>query len=400
MAELGEGYTPEEGGSETTGGEVETGYVAPSGEGDSGYQGGSIDYASLIASIFTGINDSINLWYNISRQQADPCQAWINLGNWDTNIYRPNYVRAISKARILTVALENHLDNVIRTRGRSGGTGMPLERFVYQEMGGASGFAQELLLPESQLGPIRVHCVLRWEACEALILDAIRSHLPLADDIRNETIGNFEGDVLSDGIGLVSNRYSGWRIQEICRQWVQYQRANAAPAAHPNARNRLITLVGTWEGTGPFKLWKSPTNPEDLFTRVPVASGMFEAAHHMVPGSEVDLPPEDNICAGIGPMTSSIVWNPEGGDGDPILAGSKIYELVRFIIWTRNFRACMGALCFGTGGPNVIDLQPDTINIKIDQPPGTTTTDDLAQEEEGVNWLIVGAIAAAAWFLT
>lgn len=406
MAELGEGFTPDDEGAETTGGSsVETGYVNPSGEGETGYDSGSVDYAALITSIFDGINDAVNLWYNISRQQADPCQAWINLGNWDTNIYRPNYRRAMTKARQLTVALQDHMENLIRTRGRSGGTGIPLERFIFEEMGGLGGAAQELLLPERQLGWIRPVCVAQILAgtpqlCVAHITDAIRSHLPLADDIRNGTISPMETESLSPGIGLTENRYTGTRIIEIVERWLDHQYREANPPEHPNARNKLINLVGTWEGTGPFGFWKAPDNPEALFIRVPLESGTFEAANQMVIGTELDLPPEGGPCAGVGSLSSTIVWLPDGGNGDPILPASKVYEITRFIIWTRNFRACMGAICFGMGPPSPLDLLPDKVTIDISNGASSTGTGDVdLDQEEGINWLIVGAVAAAAWVL-
>ena len=389
-------------GSGTGTGGVETGHVPAAGEGATGYESGAIDYAGLITSIFGGVNDSINLWYNISRQQADPCQAWINLGNWDTNIYRPNYRRAMTKARQLTVALQDHMEAVIRTRGRSGGTGIPLERYIFEEMGGLGSHAQELLLPERQLGWRRPVCALHIlsgapQVCVAHITDAIRSHLPLAEDIRNGNISPMEAESLSPGIGLTDNRYTGTRIIEIVDRWLEHQFREANPPEHPNARNKLINLVGTWEGSAPFGFWQAPENPEAIFARVPLASGTFEAASQMVAGTELDLPPEGSPCAGVGSMNSTIIWVPDGGGGDPILPASKVYELTRFIIWTRNFRQCMGAICFGTGAPSPIDLLPDVVTIDIDTETVEEGAGDGAAGE--VNWLIVGAIAAAAWVL-
>ena len=366
-----------------------------SGNGARGYNTGSLNYAQIIGSIFDGVNDAIGLWYNIARQQADPCQAYINLGNWDASTYRPNYIRAISKARQLTLALREHIEDVIRTRGESGGTGMSLERYLFQEFGGLRGLAQELLLPERELGPLRISCIVEPFWCEARILTLMRAHLPLAADIRNGTIPAFESEALSPGVGLTDGKYSGTAIIDAVNNWLEEQIRTSSPAAHPNARNRLITLVGTWEGSGPFGFWVPPVDPEAIFLRVPRESGMFESGPIMAPG-ELAVPPPDSVCSGIASPAENYQWAPEGGDGDPILPGSKLFELVRFRLWQMNFRACMGAICFAEGGAEAIDLTPETVTIDLENGGGTTEEEE---EAPPTNWFIVAGVAAAAWVL-
>ena len=82
--------------------------------------------SQVISTMFAGgvlVGNAIQGWI---RGQADACQASRELQTWDTNIWRPSYIRAMTRVRNLSDTLVAHIDNVYRTRGRAGGIGKPL----------------------------------------------------------------------------------------------------------------------------------------------------------------------------------------------------------------------------------------------------------------------------------
>ncbi len=325
------------------------------------------------------------------RGQTDPCQASRELQTWDTNIWRPNYIRAITRARNLSERLQLHIADSILTRGASGGTGIPLQDYLVRYFGGAPGGIQALMPPAAfagcfalaPLGPLAVlGCQMTW----------IRNHLPTGIDVLNETIPQTMDQSWFSGVGYSGpaigtsrvGRLCGPDIAAACQMWVIEQRQSSSPASNPRIRERLTNLVGTWQGNGPFEIWQAPTHPEAIFSkRRPKSGGIFESLQDMEAQDPTGTPtPSLGACAEV--TADSWHYTPTGGGGDPILGGSKLYEIIKFRLFQADYRECMVARCYADSPTN----PPNVPNIG-----DTTTNDDEGLEADYTLYIAAGLAA-------
>lgn len=315
--------------------------------------------ADLALAFFAGFGMVAETVQNLIRGQADPCQASRELQTWDTNIWRPNFVRAMTRARNLSSALQIHIADSIITRGRSGGTGQPLELYLIEQAGGGATGLQRLMPPAAfagcfAAGPFALACQIQW----------VRNHLPLGIDILSLWSGSDPnaiprtGDLSpSDGVAFTGRpigtsrvgTYSGENIRQWVIAWVDRQIQTANPPRFPNARNRLVNLVGQWEGTGAFGIWQAPEFPESIFRKLKEGPSIYPTADTMT--ESASAPPSlGPICSAV--SQSNWVYVPGGGGGDPILGGSRLYEMIRFRLFQNQYRECVNSLCLAGGGPD------------------------------------------------
>lgn len=371
----------------------------------------SQDDGAVIGSIFAGgviVADTVQ---RMIRGQADACQASRELQTWDTNIWRPGYIRSMTRLRTLCDRLVAHIDNVYRTRGRAGGIGQPLELFLVEEFGGIEVGTRALMPWSANVNqdPWK-KCAFTLVFTPACRLDWIRQHLPLPVEIEDPSLipasdeNGFEPGVGYHGTPVGTSSYGrlcGIRIREAVIRWKQWVRVNSSPASNPNIRERITRLAGTWEGTGPFETFSPPSNPESIFSRSlkSQAGGIFEAAADM-PGSEIALPDLDGVCSGVSSRTW--VYLPTAANGDPILQGSRLYEVIRFRLYQADLRDCMTALCQARGGPD------GDVPFSGGQDSGTESEDDTGGETGGDNgngldipdWALYAAAAVAAFLFS
>jgi hypothetical protein len=369
----------------------------------------SQDDASVVSAIFGGGLLIATAVQGFIRGQADACQASRELQTWDTNIWRPSYIRAMTRVRNLSDTLVAHIDNVYRTRGRAGGIGQPLELFLAEEFGGLEVGTRALMPWSANLAEDP------WKKCGFALalapvcrLDWIRQHLPLPEEVRDTTLipamdeNGFEPGVGYHGTPIPGSRYGrlcGTRVREAVNRWKLWVRENSSPASNPRIRQRLTNLVGTWEGTGPYETFSPPTNPEAIFFKSPKtqSGGIFEAASEM-PGSVINLPDLDGVCAGV--SSQSWVYASTAANGDPILQGSKLYEVIKFRLYQADLRDCMTAICQARGGPDG--------EAPFAPPPqeSTNTETDTGDDSNGQtsefeipDWALYAAAALAAFYL-
>lgn len=377
----------------------EDGYATPATAAPAGQSDGQV-----VSSMFAGGLLVANAVQGFIRGQADACQASRELQTWDTNIWRPSYIRAMTRVRNLSDTLVAHIDNVYRTRGRAGGIGQPLELFLAEEFGGLETGTRALMPWSANLAEDP------WKKCgfalafaPACRLDWIRQHLPLPEEVRDTTLipamdeNGFTPGVGYHGMPVAGSRYGrlcGVRVREAVNRWKDWVRQNSSPASNPNIRNRLTNLVGTWEGTGPFGTFSPPSNPEAIFTRAlkTQTGGIFEAASQM-PGSEIALPDLGGVCSGVSSRTW--VYARTAANGDPIEQGSKLYEVIRFRLYQADLRDCMTALCQARGGPDGETPFSDTSSSSV---PETPTSGQTSQFELP-DWALYAAAAVAAFYL-
>jgi hypothetical protein len=368
--------------------------AAPEGQSDS----------AVVSSMFAGGLLVANAVQGFIRGQADACQASRELQTWDTNIWRPSYIRAMTRVRNLADTLVNHIDNVYRTRGRAGGIGQPLELFLAEEFGGLEVGTRALMPFSRDLAQDP------WKSCGFALaftpvcrLDWIRKHLPTPEEIRDPSLipssdaGGFEPGVGYHGPPVAGSRVGrlcGTRIRQAVIDWKAWVRRNSSPASNPNIRRRLQNLVGTWEGSGPYGTFSPPSNPEAIFTKTlkTQTGGIFEAASEM-PGSEINLPDLEGVCAGV--SSRAWVYARNAANGDPIEQGSKLYEVIRFRLYQADLRDCMTAICQARGGPDgATPFAPDTTSTV---PSSPTTQNDGGFEIP--DWALYAAAAVAAFYL-
>lgn len=368
----------------------------------------SQDDSAVVGAMFAGgviVADTVQ---RMIRGQADACQASRELQTWDTNIWRPSYIRAMTRLRTLCDRLVAHLDNVYRTRGRAGGIGQPLELYLAEEFGGLEVGTRALMPWSANVNEDP------WKKCGFALafapvcrLDWIRQHLPTAAEVRDPSLipasdsGGFEPGVGYHGTPVGATRYGrlcGIRVREAVINWKAWVRQNSSPASNPNIRRRITQLAGTWEGSGPFGTFSPPTNPESIFNKSPKsqAGGIFESAADM-PGSVIALPDLDGVCAGVSSRTW--VYVPTAANGDAILQGSKLYEVIRFRLYQADLRDCMTALCQARGGPDG--------ETPVSTPPiGNGSSDDSDSESESDNgfelpdWGLYAGAALLAFYLS
>ena len=375
----------------------EDGYATPETAAPSSQSDGQV-----IAGMFAGgvlVADTVQ---RMIRGQADACQASRELQTWDTNIWRPGYLRSMTRLRNLADRLVLHIDNVYRTRGGAGGTGTPLEVFLAQEFGGIEAGTRALMPWSDQPGrdPWR-NCAATLAFTPACRLAWIRNHLPPAPQIRDtstisrDTSNGFHPGVGYDGPPVGNSRFGtlcGPAVIDAIEQWKLLVRRDSSPPGFPRIRQRMTFLAGTWEGTGPYGTFSPPTNPESIFLRsAKDTGGTFETAASM-PGSVIALPDLDGVCSGV----SSRSWRylPTAANGDPFLEGSRLYEVVRFRLYQADLKDCMIALCQARGGPDgQTPLGPSALDTL---PPVSTDEGMLAGLESVPDWALYAAAGLAA----
>ena len=203
----------------------------------------------------------------------------------------------------------------------------------------------------------------------------------------------------SSGVGFTGRpigtsrvgRYSGDNIRAWVAAWVDRQIQTASPPNYPAARERLLNLVGTWQGSGPFGIWQAPDYPDAIFRKLKNTGGIYPTFDQLEQ-TGLNLPDLGGICEGI--SRENWVYVADGGGGDPILGGSRLYELIRFRLFQNQYRECVNALCLAIGGPEgelpTTPTPPSQDNDTINLP------DDSI---EPAPWGFYAAVGLGAYFL-
>jgi len=241
--------------------------------------GGTMDYAALNDSINAAVGGHYE--FELDKQErlgSNPCAFWVAMfQRWDMEARHPLWKVETLAARI-SEKLQLAIGDSFMEQGEPSPDyvgGQPAAVWLLDKIG------PQDLIPQSLLGLSAFATFLSGGVGAAgapgAMLMYISSHLPNPNKILEGKVPtNAKGLEVSSGVsiwgsGCSSNptsqadkdkcrdhgTYRGTRIAEALADWANYQQQNVSPPNFSSARARLTNVVGRWEGTGDFGIWKT-----------------------------------------------------------------------------------------------------------------------------------------------
>jgi hypothetical protein len=226
-----------------------------------------------------------------NQSQHDPCgmAAYLRelMGTSQGDLLTGKWHAVREKAAFLPVAIGDSLRNLGNAPpGTDLAGGKPLAEFLFDTLG-----ANKLIPPQDQVAIGFLCAALPPSPPQAIMacqLQFIADRLPSGITIANGSFLNAPskrdgGTKVSSRLYITNNEYRGVAFKAAVLEWIDYQAENVTTGALANAREDLIRMVGTFQGSGEYGLWSDndPVLPgSELGRLLTKFENMTELAEH------------------------------------------------------------------------------------------------------------------------
>jgi hypothetical protein len=195
-----------------------------------------------------------------NQSQHDPCglAAYLRelMGTSQGDLLTGKWAAVRERADFLPIAIGDSLRNLGNAPpGTDLAGGKRLAEFLFDTLG------VERLIPIGDLIGIGLGCgPLGPQAILGCQVQWIEDHLPSGIDIAtgdylNAPSSQGSGVRVSSNLYITNGDYRGTTLKGAILDWIRYQAENVTTGMLGNAREDLIRMVGTWQGSGQYGLW-------------------------------------------------------------------------------------------------------------------------------------------------